>query len=314
MSQLTIAVSEHLVKVAFKGVVDNFKFETSGSKNFGNFTASYSVKAHLNGGTVEMRDDNTIMIKELDIKWDELKLTLGINIPEICVGGFCLIPWFDGCAVYIPKYCAFSSSTDISIDFDLSDLITSELSVAGGPAIRYVVNPERDPSWTNWEAEEQGKPNVYQIFVIPHSIDIDVFDVADMMGDFAEKVNKGIKALLQSWGFPGWAVDAVMAFLGPIPDMLRLLLDIGDDFGEWLKDLIGDQLGFLNALLPALEDYLKVKLHIYEVPDPYRIMEAVVPAAGDSETEPKVAVKLGIRQLDAHINSQEMVLEGSVGG
>jgi hypothetical protein len=314
MSQLTIAISEHLVKEAFKGVVDSFSFTKSDSKDCGAFSASYSVSLHLQGGTVEMRDDNTILIKELDVKFDTLSLNLGLDIPEFCIGGWCIVPWFNGCAVRLPRYCAFGGDPDITLPIDLSHLITSELSVSGGPMIRYVVDPGRDPTWSDWEAEENGKPNTYQIFINPDYVDFDLFDVADMVGDLAEALNQKIRQALSSLGFPYWAVDGLMALLGPIPALLREILDIGDDFGEWLKDIIGNQLGFFKALLLELADYFKVKLWIYAVNDPYRIMKAIEPDPNDPGIIPKVAVKLKIDQLAARINAQEMILEGSVGG
>ena len=314
MSQLTIAISEKLITQAFEGVVDNFQFSTSGSKNINGFNASYAVTAHLNGGTVELRDDNTLLIKELDIKFDKLSLTLGIDIPEQCIGGDCILWWDNKCVIRLPKFCVFSANPDISLSLNLDNLITSEISVSGGPMIRYVVNPERDPTLSEWEAEEQGKPNMYQVFINPDYVDFDLFDIADMAGDLAEAVNQKIKAMLGSLGLPDWAVDGIMLLLGPIPDLLRQILDIGDDFGEWLADLIGDQLGFLKELLLKLADHFKVKLHIFEINDPTRILPAVVPEPGDMDTQPKVAVKLPISQLAARINSQEMILEASVGG
>lgn len=314
MAQLTVAISEHLVQEAVQGMIKGFRFSTSGSTPPGGFTASYEVELHLEGGTVDLRDDNTILIKELDVKWDKLKLTLGIDIPEVCTPDICLIPIpFDGCALELPGFCVFSGNPDISIPLDLGNLITSELSVSAGPMIRYVVHPQRDPNLSDWDNEENGHANKYQIFVNPDYAQFDLFDIPDMAGDLAEAINKAIKEILEGMGLPDLAVDLIMALLGPIPNLLRDVLDLGDDFGEWMLDLIGDQLGFLKAIALAIADYFNVNLSVFEVSDPYRIMAEVKPDPNDPKVIPMVAVKLPITQLDAHINTDEMVLEGSVG-
>ncbi len=104
----------------------------AGSGSFGPFTASDDVAAHLEGGTLEMRDDGTIVIKELDVKWDRLRLSIGIDIPEFCPfggGEICVLPpWPDcdvplvGCGecVTLDPICVFSSNPDISIPIDLT--------------------------------------------------------------------------------------------------------------------------------------------------------------------------------------------------
>ena len=72
MSHLVAATSESAVKEMFGGFRNRFTFADAGSGNFGPFTASYDVQLHLEDGSVELNDDNTISIAELDIKWDQL--------------------------------------------------------------------------------------------------------------------------------------------------------------------------------------------------------------------------------------------------
>jgi hypothetical protein len=103
---MTVAVSEGTFQKSVDVLVRNFKFEDADTKDFGAFTAGYDVKMHLEGGSVDLRSDNTIQVRELDIKWDRLKVILGLDIPEICVGGGCInMPWPipDIC---LPKACA----------------------------------------------------------------------------------------------------------------------------------------------------------------------------------------------------------------
>jgi hypothetical protein len=93
---LALALAERL----FDGIRDGAKLDEADSVDFGPFTAGYDVKAHLEGGTIDLRSDGTIALNELDIEWDVLHFFAGIDIPEICVGGFCIIPNpFGGCLV-----------------------------------------------------------------------------------------------------------------------------------------------------------------------------------------------------------------------
>ena len=56
MAHLTIAASEATFKALFDTLRDNFRLTHSDSADFGPFSASYAVDAHLEGGTVEGED------------------------------------------------------------------------------------------------------------------------------------------------------------------------------------------------------------------------------------------------------------------
>ena len=92
MSHLTLAVSENAFQKLFPGLRDKLTFSKSDSGDFGRFTAGYSAACHLEGGTLDFQDNGTVKISELDLKWDTLQVRLAIDIPEVCVGGHCLIP------------------------------------------------------------------------------------------------------------------------------------------------------------------------------------------------------------------------------
>lgn len=314
MAHLTIAASEKTFTGLFEAIRNNFKFTGSDSGDFGPFTASYSLGAHLEGGTVDLRADNTVQIKELDIKWDKLDLTLGLDIPEICVGGFCIIPNpFGGCLVRAPKICIFSADPDISITLPLGGLITSEISVTGSLATKYAINPARPAGMNDWDAQDVNPSlaNHWQLYVDPQFLDVDIFDIADIVGDLLENaVNAAIDNLL---GFlPGWARDLIKAILGPIIDLIRAILDIADDIQEWISDLLNVSFGILDFILQLIADYFANKYPLHQIEDPYPVLEAV---ANPNQGFPPqiVPVKIPIRDLKVFNNDQEMVLEGNVG-
>ena len=303
----TAAVSANAVGVMFEAVRDNFTFSNSGGGSFGPFSINYSVGAHLENGTVELRNDNTIRIREMDVKWDALQVCFGINIPEICVGGFCLVPrlwppW--GCLVEAPKICAFSANPDISFCLDIGGLITSEISAAVSPLTKYAVNPGRLPGWNDWDARDAGVPNKWQLLVDPVTIDLDVFDIADMVGDlFESAVDLAIDGLL---GFlPGWAKDLIKAIMGPVVDLVRTILDFGDDFEEWLSDKLGVSLGLFNFLVTAVADYFASQKPLVEFDDPVQFM-------GPEGT--LIPVLIPVEYLGVSVNADEMTIQSDLGG
>lgn len=289
MSHLTVAASEKAFQELFAVLRDSFTFSDSNSANFGPFSASYDVALHLEGGTVDLRDDNTVRIEELDIKWDRLQVGLSFDIEEKCVGGFCIVPNpFDGCLVRAPRKCVFSENPDINIILDLSDLITSEITLTARPVVKY--------------RAEVPVPNKWQVFIDPSEVDLDVIDIADTVGDLLEDAMTAVIDVVLG-PLPDWAKDLIRAMLGPIIDLIRVILDIGDDIGEWLSDLLGVSLGLFNAIANFLADFLANKNPILEFEDPLPILEP---------TDELIPVKIPIRDLAVRVNTSEMILEANV--
>ena len=134
---LLAAGSERAVQELFDAIRDGFKLDEADSVDFGPFVAGYDVKAHLEGGTIDLRSDGTIALKELDIEWDVLHFFAGIDIPEQCVGGQCIVPNpFGGCLVRLRQICVFSAVPDIGINLDLSGLLVSEVRRPSGRSSR----------------------------------------------------------------------------------------------------------------------------------------------------------------------------------
>jgi len=302
MSDITIAASEPAFTALFEELRDNFAMSTSDSGSFGPFTASYAVAFHLENGTVDLRGDNTVRVGELDIIWDTLAVSLGLDIPEVCVGGWCIVPTPWGCAVRLPRKCFFSGNPDVSIPLDLSGLLRSEVSIIAALRTGYFVDPARQPWMDYIDAENAGVPNKWQVFVDPESVDIDVFDIADIIGDLLEDaMEAAVDTLL---GFlPGWARDLVKAILGSFIDLIRDILDLPDDIGEWLQDLLGTSLGLLNVIVTAVLDYLLAK-PVFEFEDPFPILES---EGG------LIPVKIPVADLTVHVTDDEMVVEANVG-
>jgi len=300
----TAAVSEAAARELFTVVRDNFTLTKSGGTDFGPFSLSYTAALHLENGTLDLRGNNTISVKELDIKWDTLRVCFGIDLPEICVGGFCLIPIpFDGCLVRAPRICIFSDDPDIEFCLDIGGLITSELSATLRLLTKYSVDPGRTVGMNDWDAKDAGVPNHWQLFADPLTLDVDVFDIADIVGDLLEDaIDAAVDGLLGP--LPGWAKDLIKAILGPVVDLVRSILDFGDDFAEWLSDQLGVSLGLINTILTALAQYLAADHPLFQLEDPVQLLP---PDGG------LIPVLLPVEFLGVHVTNDELILEADIG-
>ncbi|MGH9920844.1 MAG: hypothetical protein ACRD6W_18490, partial [Nitrososphaerales archaeon] len=285
---LTAAVSAGAFTKIFDAFMKGFKFATSGSGSYGPFSASYSVAAHLEAGSINLTSTGGIELKDLVIRWDTLSLTLGFQLPNICTPGFCLIPIpFDGCAVDIPPECVFSSPPEISVTIDIGGFLDSKVTVTGIPRVFYGVG--------------SGVTNRWEIAVEPTlPILIDIVDLADTAADlFNTLITNAIDSLIS--GLPQWAQDLINAVLGGIDDIIRTVLGIPDDIVEWLLDLVSG-LGIFQDLVNALAQY--ISLTIFEVDDPF----PALPANG-----PLIPVMLPIQYLGISVNTSELVIQGDIG-
>lgn len=302
MSQITIAASAKAFTKLFDLVRDNFKFAKSGSGNFGPFSASYSIKVHLSGGNVQLNDDDTVEVKNLHVVWDILKVQLCFDLPGFTLGGFCIIPdpW-NGCLLGVPE---IKIGGPICIGPDLSGLVSqiSDLKARLKPV--YFVDPARDPSWSDLDAEFNGRPNKWRIFIDPVLVQVDPIDVPATLANIIENLVKdAIKNMLPSW-LPGWAKDLLLAALGPILDLLKSILGIVEDITNFIEDLLNNLFGLLGFIETAVADYFAAQYPIYQFEDPY----PVLPASGGL-----IPVKIPIRDLESHVNSKEMIVTANVG-
>lgn len=314
MAQVTLAASEKAFIRLFERMRDEFEFAASDSEDFGAFSAGYDIKMHLEGGTVDLRADNTISIKELDLKWDKLDFWVALDIPEICVGGFCVLPTPWGCAIRAPRICIFEDDPDITLPLPLGGLLTSEISIVASLLFKYFIDPNRQAWMDNWDAAEQNPSvaNRWQLFLDPQTIDVDVFDFADIVGDLLENAADAAIDNLLGW-LPGWARDIIKGIIGGAIDVLRAILDIGDDIEEWLSDLFNVSFGLLDLILTFVADYFAAENPLFELEDPY----SMLPEADNPNTSsglPKlVPVKVPIKDLKVFNNAQEMILEANIG-
>ena len=304
---MQLAVSEDVAQLLFNKLRDNFAVSHSDSGSFGPFSVSYSVGAKLKNGKLEFQSNGTVRIKELDIVYDPLKLTFGIDIPSVTVGGFCIIPTPFGCALRAPKKTFFGGNPDISVPLDLGGVITTEVSASCSAKLKYFTDPG-GAGMSRWAALAANKSNKWRLFLEPGYIDIDFIDIADTVGNLVDKlVDAAVDALL---GFlPGWARDLVKAILGSLTDLIRRILDIGDDIEEWLSNMLGVSFGLFDFIAHLVLEYLADKNPVFQFDDPYPMLPATVGPGGVG----LVPVLVPVLGPSVVVNDDELVLSASLG-
>lgn len=304
MAHVNLAVSETAFKEVFKVLRDNLTMSTSDSGSWGPFSASYSTGFRLEGGNIDLKNNpDEVHIDELDIVYDPLSLNLGIDIPEICTPSFCIL-WlpFVGCVLEIPSICLFSADPDITIPIDLSGLIQSEISGAFNVKTKYFDDPA-NAALSVHEAHLSNVPDKWLFYLDPIWLDIDLIDFSDTIGNILDAaIDWVIDTLLAP--IPGVIKDVLSWFLGGLVDIIRGILDIGDDIDEWLSDLFGVSFGLFDFVLTAIADYFANKYPIFEFENPYPIMEA---------SGSLIPVLMPIENISTDITDNEFVISADIG-
>lgn len=301
MSDITIAASSGAFAQLFNKIRDNFTFSKSDSGNFGPFSASYSVAMHLEGGSIQLNDDGTVEVKHLQIVWDTLKVQVCFNLPGFCIGGWCIIPdpW-NGCLVGVPKVCI---GGPICVPLGLSGLVSEVNDLKANLKAVYFVDPARTAGESDLDAEFAGHPNKWRIFLDPVFVHVDPIDIPASIANIIENiVRDAIENMFPI--LPGFIVDALLAAIGPILDLVKSILGIVGEINDWLTDLLMNTFDLLGIIETAIADYFASKTPLYEFEDPYPVLEA---APG------LIPVKIPIRNLASNVNSKEMVVTADVG-
>lgn len=306
MAHMTVAVSEKVVRRAMKLLTKNFVFEKQDLQDHGAFTVGYHVKCHLEGGDIDLRADNTVEIKELDLRWDKLQVTLGLDIPSVCVGGGCLGP------ICLPRVCIFTGDPDVSISPDFAALVAQELSIIGSVIPRYfdVDNPPVLGPVCQLVRQQLVSAGTippfdsdeWQLFLDPETIDLDLFDFPDIVGNLIENALSDLVTAL----IPGGPVrDLILAIIGGVTDVIRAVLDFGDDLDEWLSDLFNISFGLGDFIITAIADFLGHCIPVFRLDDPFELMPAT-----DTGLVP---VTVPIRNLDVRVDATELFVQAELG-
>ena len=287
----------------FAVVRDNLNVSKSDSGSWGPFTWSYDIQFHLEGGTLQLNNDDTLEIKHLDVVWDKLQFQICFNLPGFCVGGWCIVPDpFDGCWVSLPKICI---GGPICLPIDLSGLVSEIDDLKANLVAQYWIDPTRPPGISDLTAEFQNKSNQWKVFLNPVFVDVLPIDPPATIANIIENAFKQAIEAAFSW-VPNWAWSLIWAVLGPLLDLLKSILGIVEDIQNWVEDLLNNIFNLAAVIETLVAQYFASQNSLFQFEDPYPIMD------GDPSHNP-IPVKIPIRNLAAHINAQEMVVTADVG-
>jgi hypothetical protein len=284
-ADMTAAVSENAFQKIFKVIRDTGKFKINVAPQTLTVlgvtgSASANIEFHLANGSVAFQSDGTIKIDELDIKWDKLDVTLGLDIPQICFEVPVPVP-YPPFLEMVTLGCLFDDNPDLSFTLHLPTGFTSEISANAGIKTYYGL----------------GTPNEWLVYITPSRVDLDIIDIADTVGDI---LDTALNAAINALGLPSWAGSVVDS----IVDLVRGLLDIPDDIGEWLQNLIFDTLGVESTIESFIAIWLADSMPIFTLEDPKEVMEA----KGNL-----IPVKIPIEYLGATVDDNELTLVLDVG-
>lgn len=284
-AHITAAISEKVFQRIFGVIRDTGKFKIHVAPQTASIfgvtgSASADIEFHLANGAVSFQSDGTIKIDELDIKWDKLDVTLGLNLPSICFEVPVPVPW-PPFVEWVSLGCLFEGNPDLSFTIHLPTGFTTEISTNAGIKTYYGL----------------GTPNEWLVYITPSRVQVDIIDIADTVGDI---LDAALNAAINVLGLPSWASTVVDS----IVDLVRGLLDIPDDVGEWLQNLIFDTLGIETTIESYIAIWLADSMPIFRLEDPKEVMEA---------KGSLIPVKIPIEYLGATIDDNEMTLILDVG-
>lgn len=332
MSHLTLAVSEDGVNDVVGALLDPSvtRIRETPRWDGGAFAVEADIDGHLEHGSrlLDFQDSpDQIKLDELDVVWDEFDLDFELDIPEQCIGGFCISPgWFGPC-IRAPRKCFFSGDPDVEVTLPL-DWIRSEVSVLADLVEGYSTNRTTDylqaqvdehAALEALEAAGESGPvepplvNTWDVSLHPTTFDVDVFDVADMVGDVVEDLLDLVVDSLVGF-LPDWAIDVLESVAGSLVGFVRDVLDIGDDTVEWLSDLIGVSLDVPGIIIELLDDYF-IDYPVFRVEDPFPVLDWS-PPLGEAVTGsgPRlVPVKVPIEAFDVDLTETEVVVRVTLG-
>ena len=307
MADLTIAVSEAVCAKTLEVVVANFGFDVSDQADFGAFRVGYDGRLVLKGGSLELRDDGTIRLRELDARWDKLDFSLAVKLPEISFGGGLVeVPLG---SILVPGTGVFTGGKTVTFTVHPAPFVKHELSLVGSPLIQHF-KPGVTPIGKHCQdlhaaLDIDDTKQQWRVFCDPQTIDFDLFDFADTVGDLFEEAFTGaLDAALPR----GLLHDLILAGIGSIADLLRTLLDIPDDISEWLSDLFNVSLGVFNLILQFVADFFGTCISFFQLDDPYPMFPKTVEKGVEL---PDVTVPL--EHLTATVSDVELVVTADIG-
>jgi hypothetical protein len=326
MSDVTLKVSEPAFGAVFNKLWPALSLPFNGSGSWAGLWGSVDGQFHVVGaGDVEFNDADSFTASEIDLNWDKLILKIGIDVPSIKVGKFCLLEvpdfltdWFgSGCLVEFPGGTLFTAVPDVYIKLNLNAIfqyIITEISIIGRIKVNYTTSTPPDS-------------NYWGIYVDPIAVNVDPIDIQDTLGQSWILVAAAIDLAVQyiySVAPATFVIDALLGVLGfpSISEWILDILDIQDDVEEWLMRWLNTSIGIDQLIYQALLDDILAGSALYEIDDPAKLIDEIVPSdpskfggygpdGTDGTTTATVTlskVQVGVLQPNVSFTDHEMIV------
>lgn len=303
MANLTLAISENAFSRGLDILKNNCRLQSSDSITAGPLILGYNVEAHFENGTVDLGADGQVHLRELDWKWDHLAVSLGLDIPTICTPRVCVDLGIFGrhCT---PSWCFFTGVPDVGVTIDIAPFVRQEVSFSASLEVRRfdLSAPPAPPPFSWMKVVPDPTTNAWQVFLVPGApIDVDLFDLSDIVGDLLENaLVSAVTALL-----PGGALRSIIiGIIGSVVDLIRAILDFPDDLGEWLSDQLNVSLDLIGIIVQFVGGWFGSFNPLYSLQDPYPML----PASGGL-----IAVRIPVNQPAITINDDELIITTDIG-
>jgi hypothetical protein len=301
MSHITVAASAKAFEQMFALARDNLNLKKSDNgSSFGLFTWQYDIQMHLQGGTIQLNNDDSVEIKHLGVVWDKLQFKICFNLPGFCVGGGCIISGPAGCIVSLPQFCI---GGPICLPLDLSGLVSEIDDIKANLKPLYWIDPTRPPNISDLAAELMNKSNEWRVFLDPLRVDVLPVDVLATISNILRQVFE--QAIMDTYPWvPGWGWSLLWPLLGPLLDLLEKILGIAENIQNWVEDLLNNTFNLVAVVETLVAQYFAAQYPLFKFEDPYPILPA---------TSNLIPVKIPIRNLAAHVDAQEMTVTADIG-
>ena len=276
MRTLQIGITEPTLNRIFAVLQQRFRPRYQGEiALFDKVSLAYDIGVHAENGALQLRPGGLVHIKDMEIVFDPLALDLIVDLPDVTVGGQCLVKIAGSCVVRLPKISLFEGHRDIVVPVRLSGL-RCRLSISGQFRSGLVRNPNRPPYISDHAAHDMGVADHREITIQAHpaGFNFEPLDLGGIAGDLMNRlIDLAVDGVLG--GLPGWAKAAIRSILGPLANLVRSLLRLPSDGRRWLEDRLLIDLDLFNWLAKQLIASLDTEQALAAIEEPYPLLEAV---------------------------------------
>lgn len=229
---------------------------------------------HIVGaGKVEFNDGDTFTASEIDLAWDKLILHVGIDIPTITVGKFCIMELPPALKLILGVDCiefpggeVFTASPEYKIKLNLNAIVqflVTEISTIADIEVK--------------KGSKDGQ-DYWGIHLDPEAVNVDLVDIEDTLGQADALVVAGIAAAVKYINtiVPAtFVIDVLLGVVGfsSLSEYILDILDIQDDVEEWLMRTLKVSIGIDQIIYQILLDFLLSSAPLYKIDDPISLMK-----------------------------------------